>query len=90
MDLKLTDEENLIRRTAAQFVDKELITREGAYLKQNELFLPPGDPPRRDLDAETRAALTKIARRIGLWALELPEAAGESAMDSFGWVLVLR
>ena len=31
MDLKLTEEEKLIKDTAAQFVDKELIAREGDY-----------------------------------------------------------
>ena len=90
MDLKRTQEENLISRTAAQFVDRELIAREGDYLKQKELFLPPGDPPRRDLDIETRATLEKIARRIGLWALELPEAAGGSAMNCVAQVLIYR
>jgi acyl-CoA dehydrogenase len=90
MDLKLTDEEKLISRTAAQFVDKELITREGDYLKQAELFLPPGDPPRRELDGETRAILEQDARRVGLWAVELPEAAGGSAMNSVAQVLIYR
>ena len=50
MDFKLTEEQKLIRNTAAQFVQRELLPREGAYLKQEELFLPPGDPPRRELD----------------------------------------
>ncbi|MGE5303797.1 MAG: acyl-CoA dehydrogenase family protein [Alphaproteobacteria bacterium] len=90
MDLKLTDEEKLISRTAAQFVDKELIAREGDYLKQAELFLPPGDPPRRELEGETRARLEKGARRVGLWALELPEAAGGSAMNAVAQVLIYR
>ena len=51
MDLKLTEEEKLIKDTAAQFVDRELIAREGDYLRQNAPFLPPGAPARRDLDA---------------------------------------
>ena len=41
MDFKLTEEQKLIRNTAAQFVQRELLPREGAYLKQEELFLPP-------------------------------------------------
>ncbi|MGE5816671.1 MAG: acyl-CoA dehydrogenase family protein [Deltaproteobacteria bacterium] len=90
MDLKLTDEEKLISRTAAQFVDKELIAREGDYLKQAELFLPPGDPPRRMLDGETRAILEQGARRVGLWALELQEASGGSAMNAVARVLIYR
>ena len=40
--LKLTEEEKLIKETAAQFVDKELIAREGAFLKQSEPFLAAG------------------------------------------------
>jgi acyl-CoA dehydrogenase len=90
MDLKLTDEEKLISRTAAQFVDRELIAREGDYLKQAELFLPPGDPTRRELNGETRAALEQGARRVGLWALELPESAGGSAMNAVAQVLICR
>jgi len=90
MDLKLTDEEKLISRTAAQFVDRELVAREGDYLKQAALFLPPGDPPRRELDGATRAVLEKGARRVGLWALELPEAAGGSAMNAVAQVLIYR
>lgn len=90
MDLRLTDEEKLISRTAAQFVDKELIAREGDYLKQAELFLPPGDPPRRTLDGETRAVLERNARGVGLWALELQEASGGSAMSAVAQVLIHR
>lgn len=90
MDLRLSDDEKLISRTAAQFVDKELIAREGDYLKQAELFLPPGDPLRRELDGETRATLGQHARRVGLWALELPETAGGSAMNAVAQVLIHR
>ena len=90
MDLRLTGEEKLISRTAAQFVDKELIAREGDYLKQAELFLPPGDPPRRTLDGETRAVLERNARGVGLWALELQEASGGSAMSAVAQVLIHR
>ena len=90
MDLRLTDEEKLISQTAAQFVDKELIAREGDYLKQAALFLPPGDPPRRGLDGETRAELEGNARRVGLWALELPETADGAAMNNVARVLIYR
>ena len=57
MDLKLSEEEKLIKDTAAQFVDKELIAREGAFLKQAQPFLPPGAPERRELDAGIAADL---------------------------------
>ena len=77
MDFKLTEEQKLIQSTAAQFVKKELLTREGDYLRQRELFLPPGDPLRRQLDAQVRQALTSIAQRLGLWAPELPESGAE-------------
>jgi alkylation response protein AidB-like acyl-CoA dehydrogenase len=77
MDFKLTEEQKLIQSTAAQFVKKELLTREGDYLRQRELFLPPGDPLRRQLDAHVRQTLTSIAQGLGLWAPELPESGAE-------------
>jgi acyl-CoA dehydrogenase len=90
MDFKLSDEERLIRETAAQFVHREMLTREREYLRQVELYLPPGDPPRRILDPEIDALLGNIARRIGLWAPELPASADESAMSAVARVLVYR
>jgi acyl-CoA dehydrogenase len=90
MDFRLTELEKLIRETAAQFVQRELLTREGAYLKQPELFLPPGDPPLRELDAAVKTALTEIARRIGLWALELPPSDDAEAMSTVARVLIHR
>ena len=90
MDFRLSEEEKLIKDTAAQFVNRELLSREGAYLKQKELFLPPGDPPRRELDPEVRKTLGERARSIGLWALELPEAVGGSPLNAVARVLVHR
>jgi acyl-CoA dehydrogenase len=90
MDFKLTEEQKLIRNTAAQFVQRELLPREGAYLKQKELFLPPGDQPRRELDPAIREALAQRAREAGLWALELPDSADESAMNAMARVLIYR
>lgn len=77
MDFTLSEEEKLIQSAAAQFVRKELLTREGDYLRQRELFLPPGDPPRRQLDAAAQQTLTGIAQRLGLWTVELPESGAE-------------
>lgn len=90
MDLKLTEEERLIKGTAAQFVDRELIAREGAYLRQAEPFLPPGDPARRDLDPAVRAELVQRARQVGLWILELPERFGGSGPSALARVLIHR
>ena len=90
MDFKLTEEQKLIQNTAAQFVKRELLPREGGYLKQEELFLPPGDPPERELDPEIREGLVRRARQVGLWALELPESAGGSAMSMSARVLIHR
>lgn len=90
MDLKLTEEERLIRDTAAQFVDRELIAREGAYLKQQAPFLPPGSPARRELDAQAAAELNERARQVGLWSLELPENFGGSNMSAVARVLIHR
>jgi acyl-CoA dehydrogenase len=90
MDLKLTEEERLIKDTAAQFVDKELIAREGVYLKQQAPFLPPGAPARRDLDLNVKNQLIDRARQIGLWKLELPEKFGGSAMSAVARALIHR
>jgi acyl-CoA dehydrogenase len=90
MDFRLTEEEKLIRETAAQFVARELVAREATYLKQEELFLPPGDPPRRELDPQVKTTLVKLARRIGLWAPELPPEADEPAPSMLARVLIYR
>ncbi len=88
MDFRLTEEEKLIRDTAAQFVQRELVARERDYLRQEELFLPPGAPPLRALDAEVKATLKKIARRIGLWALELPASDGAEPLSMVARTLI--
>src|SRR5256885_665227 len=90
MDLRLSDEERLIRDTAAHFVTKELLSREGAFLKQKEPFVPPGDPPRRILNNEIEESLIEKAKHIGLWALELPESAGGSSVGHVARVLIYR
>jgi acyl-CoA dehydrogenase len=90
MDFKLTEEQKLIRNTAAQFVRRELLSREGGYLKQSELFLPPGDPPRRELDRTHRETLVRQAKHLGLWALELPESAGGAALSAIARLLIYR
>lgn len=90
MDLGLTEEEKLIKETAAQFVDKELIAREGGYLKQRERFLSPGAPARRFLEADLLDELTRKAKEIGLWALDLPETLGGSALGAVSRALIYR
>lgn len=90
MDLKLTEEQKLIKDSAAQFVDRELIAREGSYLRQGQPFLPPGDPARRDLEPGFREELVQRARQIGLWNLELPEPMGGPALGAVARVLVHR
>ena len=90
MDLKLTEEQKLIKETAAQFVDRELVAREGAYLRQRQPFLPPGDPARRDLEPETRDELIQRARQIGLWTLDVPPRMGGAALGAVARVLIHR
>jgi acyl-CoA dehydrogenase len=90
MDLRLTEEEKLIKNLAAQFVDKELLAREGTYLAQPAPFLPPGAPAVRELDSGIRRELTERAREVGLWILGLPEGLGGSAMSAVARVLVHR
>lgn len=90
MDLKLSEDERLIRNTAAQFVERELIGREGEYLKQREPFLPPGAPARRELQPDLKNALTERARQVGLWVPDLPERFGGSALSAVARVLIHR
>src|SRR5689334_23139372 len=90
MDLRLSEEERLFRDTAARFVAQELIAREGAFLKQKEPFIPPGDPARRTLDDAIEKSLSEKAKGIGLWALELPESAGGSSVGQVARVLIYR
>src|SRR5690349_7463520 len=90
MDLKLTEEERLIRNTAAQFVDKELISREGDYLRQDTRFLSPGAPVRRRLQPAVSAELAERARQAGLSSLEIPEKLGGSPLSVVARVLVHR
>ncbi|MGH7854208.1 MAG: acyl-CoA dehydrogenase family protein [Candidatus Binatia bacterium] len=90
MDLRLSEEQRLIKDAAAQFVDRELIAREGAYLRQAQPFLPPGDPARRDLDPAVREELAQRARQVGLWTLELPEQLGGSALGAVARALIHR
>jgi len=90
MNLQLSEEEKLIKETAAQFVDKELIAREGEFLKQRESFLPPGAPARRELDPNIENELARKAREIGMWTLTLPEALGGSALGAVAQVLIHR
>jgi acyl-CoA dehydrogenase len=67
-----------------------LIAREGEYLKQREPFLPPGAPARRELEASLKAELTRKARDIGMWALDLPESLGGTPMGAVAQVLIHR
>jgi len=90
MDYRLTEEEKLIRDTAARFVDRELVARERDYLRQEELFLPPGAPPLRALDPEVAATLAQLAHRVGLWALEIAPAADAAPLSVVARVLVQR
>lgn len=86
----MSEEERLIRDTAAQFVAKELMSQEGSFLKQKEPFLPPGDPPRRDMDADIRKSLIEKAQRVGLWGLDLAEEVGGSRAGQVARVLIYR
>ena len=90
MDFRLSEEEKLIRQTAAHFVEKELLSREGAYLKQAEPFLPPGDPPRRILDPDTKKILTDQAKAADLWSLEIANSDEDAPLSAVGRVLIYR
>lgn len=90
MDLRLSEEERLIKDTAARFVDQELMPREAVYLRQPQPFLPPGAPARRELAPEMASELGARAREVGLWALELPERFGGAELGAVAQALVQR
>ncbi|MFQ5903523.1 MAG: acyl-CoA dehydrogenase family protein, partial [Candidatus Binatia bacterium] len=90
IDLKLSDEDKLVQRTAARFVERELLQLEGSFLKQTKPFLPPGDPPRRGLDAHLRETLQEKLKKIGFWALEFPEETGGGGLSHTARVLIYR
>lgn len=90
MDFRLSEEEKLIQETAAQFVHREMLTRERDFLRQAELFSSPGDPPRRTFNSQIHEILATIARRIGLWAPELAPSGTGEAMSHVARVLVYR
>ncbi len=90
MDLKLAEEEALVKNAAAQFVQRELFSLESSFLKQKEPFLPPGDPPRRVLDRAIRRSLREKAKKAGLWALGLPEDCGGAGLSRVARALIYR
>lgn len=90
MNLKLTEEEKLIKDMAARFAKSELLPLEGSFLKQKAPFLPPGDPPTRVLDAALGKGLGEKARMSGIWFLNLPEGFGGAGLSQVARVLVYR
>ncbi len=90
MDLKLSDEDKLVQRTAARFVERELLQLEGSFLKQTKPFLPPGDPSRRKLESHLRETLREKLKKIGFCALDLPEEAGGGDLSHTARILIYR
>ena len=66
MNLRLSEEERLIKETVSRFVKAEVLPLELQFLKQKEPFPPPGDPPARDLAPELRNVLVEKAKASGI------------------------
>ena len=90
MDLNWSEEEILVKNTAAQFVQRELLSVEGSFLKQKQPFLPPGDPPRRALDGAISGVLREKAKQAGLWALESTEGGAGGGLSHIARALIYR
>jgi len=68
MDFALPRELELFRRNVRRFVDSELIPLESATP--------------HELSAETRARLRDLAKRAGLWLVDVPEALGGQGLST--------
>jgi alkylation response protein AidB-like acyl-CoA dehydrogenase len=90
MNLRLSEEERLIKATVSRFVKAEILPLEVSLLKQKEPFLPPGDPPARELTPELRKALVEKAKASGIWSINLPDDSGNVALSQVGRVIVYR
>ena len=90
MNLRLSEEERLIKETISRFVKTEMLPLELPLLKQKEPFLPPGDPPARELAPELRKALLEKAKASGIWSINLPDESGEARLSQVGRVIIYR
>ncbi len=76
MDLELPEDLRMLKKTVADFVDRELIPIERTSM----------DGP--NMKPEIRAQLEKKARDIGLWHLEVPVEYGGQGLSLLGMVVV--
>lgn len=90
MNLRLSEEERLIKETVSRFVKAEVLPLELQFLKQKEPFPPPGDPPARDLAPELRNVLVEKAKASGIWSINLPDESGEAHLSQVGRVIIYR
>ena len=75
MDLELPEDLRMLKKTVADFVDRELIPIERTSM----------DGP--NMKPEIRAQLEKKARDIGLWHLEVPVEYGGQGLSLLGMVV---
>jgi alkylation response protein AidB-like acyl-CoA dehydrogenase len=90
MNLRLSEEERLIKETVSRFVKAEVLPLEFPLLKQKEPFLPPGDPPTRELAPELRKLLVEKAKASGIWSINLPDDSGEARLSQVGRMIIYR
>jgi acyl-CoA dehydrogenase len=76
MDLELPEELRMLKKTVADFVDRELIPIEQTSM----------DGP--NLRPEIRADLERKAKELGLWLLEVPVEYGGQGLGLLGMVVV--
>jgi acyl-CoA dehydrogenase len=76
MDVELPEELQLLKKTVAQFVDRELIPIEMTSM----------DGPNMRPDA--RAQVERKAKELGLWLLEVPVEYGGHGLNMLGMVVV--
>src|SRR5690242_8065078 len=76
MDLELPEELRMLKKTVADFVDRELIP-----IEQTTMDGPAMRP-------EIRAELEAKAKALGLWLLEVPVEYGGQGLSLLGMVVV--
>ncbi|MDP2646581.1 MAG: acyl-CoA dehydrogenase family protein [Desulfobacterales bacterium] len=87
MDFELTDEQKMLRGVVRRFVNEKLIPLEKEYLLEKKVDRRLRTRP-QILGAERFNRLQQEAKKIGLWALWLPEEYGGAGLGYMEYLIV--